>query len=342
MILEMHKMQEMIKTVFIAVGMLPENAEKEAEVLVTAEARGVYSHGMQLVPMYLDWFEKGAIHMNPELKVLSETSSSILCDADKGLGGIVFRKAVDRAIEKAKENGMCTLVVKNAGHYGAGAFYVERAAKAGCLSWLYSNTSPAAAPFGGSEKYLGTNPYSFAAPAGRYGNIVLDMATTETAGGKLRAAMNDGKEVPASSGVDRNGKPCTDPAEIMFHGAMSHFGGPKGYGISFMIHAVTGLLSGSDYLKADFLKQEAMLQSFYMNIVDISRFIPEEEYIARAEALIDDIKRVKPAEGFAEVMFPGEIENRKYAKAIREGVYVHDAAYEDFMKAAAARGIELS
>ncbi len=151
MILTKEKMMSLIRTVFEAAGMLPENAEKEAEVLVTAEARGVYSHGMQLVPMYLEWFEKGAINKNPELKVLNETPSSLLCDADRGLGGIVFREAVDRAIAKTKENGMCTLIVKNAGHYGAGAFYVERAAKAGCLSWLYSNTSPAAAPFGGSE-----------------------------------------------------------------------------------------------------------------------------------------------------------------------------------------------
>ena len=343
MILEFNKMKEMMSKALQSCGMTKENADNEAEILAVAEARGVYSHGMQAVWMYyFGGFDKGSLNPNPELKILEESESTLLCDADHGLGGIVFRKAVERAIEKTKETGACTLVVKNGGHYGAGAFYVEMAAKAGLISWLYANAPAAAAPFGGAERYFGTNPFSFAAPAGKYGNVVLDMATTVQAMGKINAAIADGVEVPSTFGVDRNGKPCTDPREIRDHGALTHFGGPKGYGVAFMEHAVTGLLAGSAYLRDEILKPEnASSQAFYMYLFDISRFIPVEDFVARAEEMIDDIKKVKPAEGFEEVMFPGEIENRKYAKSLAEGVFVHDAAYEGFMKACADRGISV-
>ena len=345
MVIEYGKLFKMIKDGFIKVGMTDENADMMAEVLCTAEARGVYSHGVQLAPLYYGQLERGEVKANPELKIVKDEQSVLICEGDTGYGGIVFRKAVDRAIEKAKEFGTCTLVMTETNHFGAGAFYVERAADAGMISYLYANGPAMTAPFGGAERFLSTNPYSFSTPAGKYGHVVLDMATTVTAGNKLRAAMNDGIQVPSSFGVDRNGKPCTDPREILYNGALSHFGGPKGYGLAFMIAAVTGVLSGDGYMREDFSftganpDKKSSLQTFFMNIVDISRFTPIEDYIERIENVIGDLKTVKPAEGFKEVFFPGEIENNNLKRSMTQGVTVHDAAYESVCEALTSRGI---
>ncbi len=346
MMINYDKLIQEIQAVFEAAGMTTENAAQMGQVLVEAEARGVYSHGVQMVASYINSYKNGTLTLNPEIKVLKQSSTTLLVDGGNGLGGISLTKAMDLAIAKAKEYGSATLVMVNCGHYGAGAYYVERAAREKLIGYLYANTPRNAIPFGGAERYLGTNPYSFAAPAGKYGNIVLDMATTETAAGKLRAAMDDGRQVPLGMGVDRDGNPTTDPGAIINGGALCHFGGVKGYGISFMINTVTGVLSGSAYKGAeiDLLNLRGTGKnsvSFFMSLVDISRFIDPAEFEARAEDFIEDIKRVKLAPGFQEIFFPGEIENRNLARALIEGVHVHDAAYEGFRKVAASLGVEL-
>lgn len=345
MVIEFEKLKQMVQTAFEAVGAAKENAARMADVLVTAEARGVYSHGIQLVSNYLDQIDQRRANPNPEIQVLKETETTLLVDGDAGFGGVSLTAAVELAIRKARTFGTAALTMVNCNHYGAGAYYVEQAAGAGMLGYLYANTPKMAAPFGGAERYLGTNPYSFAAPAGRYGNIVLDMATTETAAGKIMAAIADGVQVRPGFGVDHLGQPTTDPNEIMNGGSMCHFGGVKGYGVSFMIDVVTGVLSGSAY-KADDISMFGTGEgkptvSFFMNLTDISRFMEVSEFEARAADLIDDIKKVRPAKGFTEVCYPGELENRRFAAARTEGVHIHDAAYEDFLRASDKRGVRL-
>lgn len=346
MIIEMSKLLRDVQAVFEASGMTTENAAQIADVLVTAEARGVYSHGVQLVGQYLDCIRRGIVHANPQIKVVKESDTTLLVDGDQGLGGISLTHATELAIEKAKRHGTVSLAMINTAHYGAGAYYVEKACKDNMIGYLYANTPATAAPFGGAGRYFGTHPYSFAAPAGKYGNIVLDMATTETAAGKLVAAINDGKQVPSTYGVDKDGNPSTDPAAILYGGAMNHFGGVKGYGIAFMIHTVTGVLTGDAYKPKDIAlmdlnigPEQRSTVSFFMNLTDISRFIDPEEFKHRAEDLIDDIKQVPTAPGFSEILHPGELENRRLANARANGVNVHDAAYENFYKTAQAVGV---
>ena len=344
MIISFEKEKEQIARVFSAADFSADNAARMADVLATADARGVYSHGMQMIPLYMRSLRSGCLAPNPEITVVREDRSSLTVDGGHGLGGISLTKAVDLAVEKARATGSCVLSMVNTGHYGAGAYYVERAAGQGMIAYLYGNTPGVAAPFGGAGRYIGTNPYSFAAPAGRYGTVVLDMATTVTAAGKLLAAINDGEQVSPELGVDREGKPCTDPEEILWHGALSHFGGPKGYGIAFMINVVTGVLSGGAFRPEDlFLHSDKEGRndtvSFFMVLTDIAHFMPVEQFEARAEDFIADIKKVRPAKGFSEVCYPGEIERRKMAKALEEGVMIHDAAYENFLKEAAALGV---
>ena len=344
MVIAFDEISARIAKAFSAVGMSGENAARMANVLTTADARGVYSHGIQQVPFYLEMIERGIASADPEPKILREDSSMLLIDGDKGFGGIVVDDAVDMAAARARETGICSVGFTNIAHYGMGAYYVDHAAQQGMIGYLYGNADRTAAPFGGAEPYLGTNPYSFAAPAGKYGQVTLDMATTTTAWSKLYAAVQEGKtEVMPGCGVDRDGLPSTDPNEILYHGALSHFGGAKGYGIAFMVNMVCGILTGPLYKGGEIyclgLKTGKVTISAFMNVIDIAHFIDPADFESRMEAFIEDIKAVKPAPGFSEVCYPGEFENRNCAKAMAEGVTIHDAAYENFVKAAAARGV---
>ena len=339
------ELKAQVAKVFASNGFNEENALQMADVLCMAEARGVYSHGIQMVPAYMRMVNEKIVTPNPDIKVVAESESTIKIDGDRGFGGIVVAKAVKLAAEKAKKSGSCSVAIANSPHYGAGAYYVQKAADLGQIGYLYANADKTASPFGGAGKYFGTNPYSFAAPAGKYKYVTLDMATTVTAWSKLYAAIQDGvKEVSPLMGVDRNGKPCTDPEEILYHGALSHFGGPKGYGIAFMIALVTGVLTGPKFLADDiecqgFRSGTATISS-YLQVTDIAHFTPVEEYVRKMEEFVADLKSVKPAEGFKEVFFPGEMENRNLARALEEGVTIHDAAYNNFIEAAAELGVQ--
>ncbi len=339
-----NELKAQVAKVFAANGFNEENAAQMADVLCMAEARGVYSHGIQMVPAYMRMVDEKIVTPNPEIKVVSETDSTLKIDGDRGFGGIVVAKAVDMAAAKAKKSGSCSVAIGNSPHYGAGAYYVQRAADLGMIAYLYANADKTANPFGGAGRYFGTNPYSFAAPAGKYNYATLDMATTVTAWSKLYAAIQDGvKEVSPLMGVDRNGNPCTDPEEILYHGALSHFGGPKGYGIAFMINLVTGVLTGPKFLADDiecqgFRSGTATISS-YLQVTDIEHFTPLSEYVRKMEEFLTDLKSVKPAEGFKEVFFPGEMENRNLDRSMAEGVTIHDAAYENFVEAAGKLGV---
>lgn len=345
MIIPYERLKDEIYRVFMALGCSAANAEKMARCLVTADARGVYSHGIQMVPFYAKWLREGAANIDPHIRVLKESKTGMMVDGDGGLGGIVFTDAVDLAIAKAKKEGSANLIMINGDHYGAGAYYVERAAEQGLIAYLYGNTIPLAAPFGGAERYFGTNPYSFAAPAGKYGSLVLDMATTVTAFGKINAAIADKVEVPPTFGVDSLGRPTTNPSEILNGGALRHFGDAKGYGIAFMIDVMTGVLSGSTYKAADLLRDDhgnphKTPLSFFMNLIDISAFMDPQEFEVRMEDLIGDIKSTRPAEGFREVCYPGEIENNNLRRAMEEGIQVHEGVYEVFARCAQELGVK--
>ena len=326
--------------------MLEDNAVLISDELATADARGVYSHGVNFLPGYIKAIREGWVNPNPTFHVVKENASSLLIDGDVGLGGVVIPQVIDYAIKKVHGSGSCTISITNCGSYGAGAYYVNRVADENMIAFLYGNACKAAAPFGGRNAYLGTNPYSFAAPAGKYGYVTLDMATTETAGNKIMVAAREGKQIKPGIGVDRYGKSTTDPQEILEFGSLCHFGGVKGYGIAFMINILTGVLSGSAY-KADDIDLMGMTHghpniSFYMHIIDIQQFNSIEKFIADIEDFITDIKAVEPADGFTEVCYPGEIEYRNYKNAISNGVHIRDEVYKNFVETAQMYDISVS
>lgn len=334
-------LEEQISQVFLALNFSEKNAKTMGNVMAAADARGVYTHGVHLMLKYIKFCQDGIINPNPNVKVCSESPSAVTIDGDHGLGGIVVTQAVDLLAQKASETGCATAIICNTIHYGAGAYYMEQLAKKNMIGYLYANADRQVVPFGGAETFLGTNPYSFGAPAGARPPFILDMATTQAAGNKIEVAFEDHKQIPEGWGVDAEGRPTTDPAKVLNGGSLCHFGGIKGYGISFMIDVVAGILSGGAYRVNEVRSlSKTPTVGFFLQAIDISKFIPADTFNDHMTAMIDELKTLKKAPGVKEVYYPGEIEGNNYIRSMRDGVELRDRAYNDFADAAGKLGVK--
>ncbi|MGI6097285.1 MAG: Ldh family oxidoreductase [Dethiobacteria bacterium] len=300
-----------------------EDAASVARVLVAADLRGIDSHGVARLPIYIERMRKGLINARPHRKLLSDRGAACAIDADNGLGAPAGEEAVQRAMEKAKEFGVACAVVRNTNHFGIGAYYAMMPLKEGMIGLCATNTSPLMVPFGGREIMLGSNPLAIAVPAGKRPPIVLDMATTAVARGKLELAKRKGEKIPTGWGVDTSGKPTTDPDEAL-KGGLLPMGGPKGSGLAMVIDILCGVLAGAAYsngigsLFGDMDKPQN-IGNFFM-VMDIGFFREKDAFAEEMERYVDLIKGSAPAEGFKEILMPGEIEWNNTLRREKEGI----------------------
>jgi len=222
------------------------DADLTARSLVEADMRGINSHGLLRLPLYVSAIEQGGINPNPQLDWRRDTGSAALLDADGALGQVSMRAATDYARTHASERGVVAVAVQNSSHFGAGIFWSDRLAAAGLIAFLTSTTGPTVAPYGGVAKVFGTNPLTIAAPSADGHPLTADMATSTGAYGKVIAAKNEGSAIPEGWAVDPEGKPTTDPLEAMA-GALIPFGGHKGSAVSALLEAVAASLGTGTY-----------------------------------------------------------------------------------------------
>jgi LDH2 family malate/lactate/ureidoglycolate dehydrogenase len=239
------------------------------------------------------------------------------------MGAVVTTRAMVMALERLQDVHSVSVAVRNSNHYSSGAYYMTPALDRGAVGFLYANAPSTTAAWGGVRRFLGTNPYTFAAPAGRHGSLVLDKATSVVARGKIILAAQRGEDIPAGWAVDALGMPTTD-AGAALEGAVLPFGGPKGYGIAMMIEVLAGVLSGANIGPAvgdlyDNLDEPQGVGSF-IHLVDVSAFLPREQFLERIESFIDAIKATASPENGSEVLVPGELEARTAALRSRDGV----------------------
>lgn len=223
------------------VGVPAADADLTAESLVEADVRGINSHGLLRLPLYISAIEQGGINPRPNMRWLKDTGSTALLDADGALGQVSMRAATDYARENAPDRGVAAVAVQNSSHYGAGIFWSDLMAAQGFIAILTSTTGPTVAPYGGVAKVFGTNPLTIAAPSADGHPLTADMATSTGAYGKVIAAKNEGTAIPEGWAVDAQGNPTTDPLEAMA-GALIPFGGHKGSAISALLEAVAASL----------------------------------------------------------------------------------------------------
>lgn len=316
---------------FKKVGISEEHSRILSDTLVKANLRGVDSHGVLRLPGYIERIKKGLINYQEDVKIISKNLCISVIDGENNLGQIVAYYGMKEAIRKAeqKETGIGFIGINHTNHMGMAAYYAMMAAEKGMIGLAMSNSPSTVAPWGGAHPILGTNPVAIAIPAGREYPIVLDMATSLVARGKIRLALDNKQEIPLGWALDLEGNPTADPQKAI-KGALLPFGGPKGYAISLIIQIFSSILTNS--------AREMNIKSMYdfsgkseigifLGAIKVDSFISRYIYDYEVDELIKRIKTSKLAKGSERIYLPGEIEFEQQKKREKEGIPISQALY---------------
>jgi len=352
-------LKEFTQKVFEKAGLPPKDAELEADALVWANLRGVDSHGVLRIPWYIENIDKGVMNPTPNIQVEKETPATLLLDADRALGPVVTVLAMNRAMEKAKNVGIGWVLIRNTTHQGAMGYYPQMAAYKNMAGIAFVCSPPNMAPYGARVAGVHNSPLAICVPAKRHRPLILDMATSVAAGGKINLAKDKNIDIPEGWALDKEGKPTTDPRQA---GALLPFGGPKGSGLAMMFECLSSVMAGNPLLEMALLgkeigstprdqKPEAVgerssyvprhIQNSVVAAVDISTFTDVEGYKEHVDSLIDGLKALPKAEGFSEIFVPGEPEERTYDERVQSGIPLPQGTVSNLRSVADRFDIEL-
>ena len=314
------RLQQFTKEVFVRAGLPPQDAEMEAQVLVWANLRGVDSHGVLRILSYLKRVEMGLMNPRPNIQVLKETPATLLIDADGAFGPVVTIFAMKRVMEKAREVGIGWGLIRDTTHQGAMGYYSLMAAKEDMAGIAIVCSPPNMAPYGARAAGVHNSPIAIAVPAKRHHPLILDMATSVVAGGKLLLAIDKGVSLPEGWALDKDGTSTTDPelAKILVPA-----GGPKGSGLALMFECLSSLMVGNPLLEPMLVGEDRVRrprQNSVVAAIDIGTFTDVEGYKEHIDNLVDGLKALPTADGFDEVLVPGEPEEKVYDDRIRHGI----------------------
>lgn len=300
------------------------------------------SHGVIKTKEYLDRVRRGHIVPGAPFDIESETPTTAVINGNWGFGYVITEQATRFAIGKASEHGVAALTVRQQGHIGRLGAYTAMVAEAGMIGMLTADSGlgpKAASPYGGRERRLGTNPISIAVPSGQEGAVCIDIATTSVAGGKLQVARSRGEKVPVGWILDRDGRATDDPNDYYDGGALLPLGadqGHKGYGLSFMVEVLSGLLTGLGF---GFDPQGRHNDGCFLAVFDVARFRPLDDFRAHVDEFVAYLKATPTAVGFTEILYPGELEQRRMVALRGDGIEIEDATWSFLVKTAADAGV---
>lgn len=284
------------RDVFIACGLSPADAAVAGETALYAQLRGSDLHGIIHLPLYVTGLIDKTIKSAPDMLMSGELPATRVLDADRALGLVAGRLAVDTAIALARQYGLGAVSVRNSSHFGVAGYYADRAADAGLIGLAFSNAAPAMAPTGSSQALLGTNPIAAAFPLPGENAIVMDMATTTVARSRIRHAKAQGQSIPADWAFDPEGKPTIDP-DLAIKGTVQPIGGPKGFALGLMVEMFCSALSdgqpGMDVTYENMVKRPSGISQFFL-VMNPAGFAGQERYGARAKHLAAAVRSAKP------------------------------------------------
>lgn len=337
------RLREVVDSIFSALG-VPES-EEIAQHLVLANLRGVDSHGVSRVGIYAKRLELGLVSKETRLQIVRETPVSGLLDGGNGPGIVVASRAMDLAIEKARESGIGEVSVRRSNHCGMLAAYTQRAAERGLISLATTSAPANMAPWGGSERFFGTNPLSYGVPAGREIDIVFDMASSNVSRGKIILAAKNGQKIPLGWAIDCDGRETVD-AEEALGGLVLPLGGAKGSGLAFLVEVLSSILSGANFgphipsLYDDFDTDQDVGHFFLAMRPDL--FTSLEEFTSRMDRLIREVRYIGVAEGHERVYLPGEIELEKERERREKGIPLSTEVLEELRSVAERYKVSVS
>lgn len=304
-----------------AAGLDTEHAEVVAASLVDANLHGIDTHGVFKLPEYVDRLQQGGMNPDPDITVERTASAAAVVDGDDGPGQSITYRAMDEAIDMAGDAGCGFVGVENSQHFGTAAYYTRQAAESGCIGICMTHAGQNVVPFGGAEPYFGTNPISISLPREDGFPVTLDMATSVKAKSAVALAEKRGETIPEKWAIDSDGEPTTEPGDFY---ALRPMGGPKGYGLAFMVEGFCGILMDTVFGKDvpssyDDLSEPQDLGHF-VGAIDVDAFTTLSGYTTRLNRMAEELREVPTQEGLDEIMVPGEPEHRTKQERVEEGV----------------------
>jgi len=324
-------------------GLSREDAYVCADNLVDADLSGVESHGVSRITNYMKRIRTGVVAHSGGPIIMQEYPGSLAIDGNNQMGMVTGKFTMDRCIEKAKENGSCFATVNHSNHFGTASYYSRMAAEKGCIGICGTNAPPNIAPWGSSQKFMGTNPIAISTPTST-DPITLDMAPSVVAMGKIILAAKLGKPIPEGWVLDKDGNPCTDPV-VGQYGTLIPIGGPKGSGIAIFMEILCGILSGAQYgphinhFWQDFEHPQDV--GHFFCAIDISKFTDYDTYIRRLDEFVGEIKGLPLAKGYSAIFMPGEIEVNKRKDRNQNGIDMSENVYGELKALADQYTVEM-
>jgi LDH2 family malate/lactate/ureidoglycolate dehydrogenase len=328
--IEHAKLLRFVGASFEKLGLPRKDAEIAADGLVAADLRGVDTHGViRFSPdaWYVKWLREGSMTAKPNIRAVSESNSSALIDGDRGIGMVIGRYAMDLAIRKARESGVAMVAVRNSRHFGMSAYYSMQALSHDMIGIAMTNASRLVVPTFGREARFGTNPMSYAVPAGQEVPFVLDMATTTAAAGKLELALRRDRPIPLGWALNEKAEATTDPQiaqkarRLLPLGGSRESGSHKGYGLAVLVEILCGVLSGT----VTALNQDQNPRGHFFGAIRIDSFRPVKEFKQDMDRLIRELRETPPIPGEERVYVAGEIEFATEKERRRNGIPLLDS-----------------
>ncbi len=323
--------------VLAAIDMATDDAEIVADSLVKADLRGVNSHGLIRFPFYIQRLVEGGTKVKPRLKVVRETIATAALDGDNGMGQVLAYQAMEMAIKKAGKAGIGFVVLNNSCHFGTADYYALQAVKKDMIGIVWSNGCPVMAPWGGCSRAIGNNPLAISFPTGEYDPFMLDIAMSKVAGGKVRLYAKKGEKIPTDWIINKEGKVTDNPEDLPAGGALLSMG-HKTYGLAMVGEILAGVLPGAGVLSQIplwFREVSTPTNIGHMEmVIDISAFMEPEDFKKRVDAIINELKAAKKADGVGEILFPGELEAQRERAQLKEGVELAAEIMDDLDKLA--------
>ncbi len=315
------QLQAWVEALFGSIGVSADAAQATAQSLVDADLRGIGTHGVVRVPIYVKRLELGLINKTPVARFESVGAAAQRLDGDNGLGQWVGLQAVERACELAQDAGIGMVLATHSNHFGTAGWFARQANARGCVALVWSQCESLVVPFGGTQRFFGTNPLCFSLPRQGHEPITLDMATSAVPLGKIEMAKVTTGHIPPDWAVDETGKPTTDPHQAH---ALQPMAGPKGSGLAMLIDLLSGALAGGvcgpriARLYDDFEHEHNLAHTFIAFRADA--FAQGRSTQQAVEEMVGDLRQQTPAEGFEEILLPGEIEARNAVLNSERGI----------------------
>lgn len=340
--------------VFMHFGVPKADADQAADVLAKSDLRGIDSHGVARLHSYFEMLESARINPSPRIRMVREKGSVATVDGDNGLGLVVGPKANEIAMDKAEQHGSGWVSVSNSNHFGIAGYYPLKALERDLIGWAMTNSTKLVAPLWGAERMLGTNPIAIAFPGFKEPPIVIDMATSAVAFGKIEIALRKNEPLPEGWIVDRDGRDTTDPQDMIAGGAQlplgsdRDMGGHKGYGLASMVDILCGVLSGANwgpFAPPFALRQEIPRRSVgrgighFFGALAIDGFIDKDEFKKQIDDWIHVFRATKPAPGTNGPLIPGDPERQAEATRSMEGIPLLKPVVDDLLDISRKTGI---